>query len=59
MIENQEFHVRLVEDADSSINHFPKGRIFAKGNIENINVAIPINIFANLDVVENMHIGAN
>ena len=58
-IENQEFHVRLAEDVDVSINPFPKEGIFAKENMENISVTIPINIYVNLDVIENVHFGAN
>ena len=58
-IENQEFHVRLVEDVDVPINPFPKEGIFAEGNMENISVTIPINIYANPDVIKNVHVGAN
>ena len=58
-IENQEFHVRLVEDVDVPINPLPKEGIFDEGNMENIYVTIPINIFVNPDVIKNVHIGAN
>ena len=58
-IENQEFHVRLAEDDDVLINPFPKEGIFAEGNMENISVTIPISIYVNLDIIENVHIGAN
>ena len=58
-IENQEFHVRLVGDADIPINPLPREGIFSKGNMENIYVTIPINISANPNVVENVYIGPN
>ena len=51
--------MRLAEDVDISINTLPKEGIFAEGNIENIYVTIPINISANPDIIENVHIGAN
>ena len=37
----------------------PNKGIFVEGNMENIYVTIPINIYANPDVVTNVHIGAN
>ena len=49
----------LAEDVHLSINHLPKKGIFSEGNMENIFVTIPINIFENPDVIENVHIGAN
>ena len=49
----------VMEDVDLPINPLPKEGIFVEGNMENIFVTIPINIYVNLDVVENMHIGAN
>ena len=58
-IENHEFHVRLAKDIDVLINHLPKEGIFAKGNMENISTTIPINIFVNLDFMENIYIGTN
>ena len=58
-IENQEFHMRLAGDADIPINPLPREGIFAEGNMENISVTIPINISANPNIVENVHIGAN
>ena len=51
--------MRLEEDVDLSINPLPKEGIFSEGNMENIFVTIPINISANLDVIENVHISAN
>ena len=51
--------MRLVGDADIPINPLPREGIFAKGNMENIFVTIPINIYANPNVVENVYIGAN
>ena len=38
---------------------YPGKELCPKGNMENISATIPINISANLDVVENIHIGAN
>ena len=58
MIENQEFHMRLVDDVDMLINPLPREGMFAKGNMENISATIPINISVKPDVVENIHIGA-
>ena len=58
-IENQEFHLRLAEYFDLPINPLPKEGIFVEENMENIYVTIPINIFANSNIVENVHIGAN
>ena len=49
--------MRLEEDVDIPINPFPKEGIFSEGNMEKIYVTIPINMFANHDVVENVHIG--
>ena len=51
--------MRLAGDADTLINPLPKEGIFVEGNMENISVTIPINIYANPNVVENVHIGAN
>ena len=58
-IENQEFHMRLLDDVDTPINPLPREGMFVEGNIENISTTIPINIFVNPDVVENIHIDAN
>ena len=58
-IENQEFHMRLPDDVDTPINPLPRKGMFAEGNMENIFATIPINISINLDVVENIYIGAN
>ena len=58
-IENQEFHVRLAGDADIPINPLPREGIFSKENMENISITIPINIFANPNIVENVYIAAN
>ena len=55
-IENQEFHMRLSDDVDTPINPLPREGMFAEGNMENISATIPINIFVNLDVMENIHI---
>ena len=51
--------MRVAEYVDVLINPLPKEGIFVEGNTENIYVTIPINISVNLDIVENMHIGAN
>ena len=51
--------MRLADDVDVPVNPLPRERMFAEGNIENISATIPINISVNLDVVENIHIGAN
>ena len=56
-IENQEFHVRLAGDVDIPINPLPREGIFAKGNMANISVTIPINISVNPNIVENVYIG--
>ena len=58
-MENQEFHMRLTDDVDTPINPLPREGMFVEGNMENISATIPINIFVNLDVVENIHIGAD
>ena len=51
--------MRLVGDVDTPINPLPREGIFSKGNMENISAMIPINIFTNPNVVENVHISAN
>ena len=51
--------MRLAGDADTPINPLPREGIFAEGNMENISSTIPINISANQNIVENVHIGAN
>ena len=51
--------MRLAGDVDTPINPLPREGIFSKGNMENIFVTIPINISANPNIVENVHIGAN
>ena len=51
--------MRLANDVDMPINPLPREGMFAKGNMENISATIPINIFVNPDVVENIHIDAN
>ena len=58
-IKNQEFHMRLASDVDAPINPLPREGIFAEGNMENISATIPINISANPNVLENVHIDAN
>ena len=58
-IENQEFHMRLADDADTPINPLPREGMFAEGNMENIFITIPINISVNPNIVENVYIGAN
>ena len=58
-IENQEFQVRLTDDVDTPINPLPREGMFAEGNMENIYVTIPINIFANPNIIKNVHIGEN
>ena len=50
--------MRLEEGVDSPINPLPKEGFFVEGNMENISDTIPINISANLDVIENVYIGA-
>ena len=51
--------MRLGGDVDTPINPLPREGIFAEGNMANISATIPINISANPNVVENVHIGAN
>ena len=51
--------MRLAGGVDIPINTLPREGIFAKRNMENIFVTIPINISANPNIVENVHIGAN
>ena len=51
--------MRLAKDVDLSINPLPNEGIFAEGNMANISVTIPINISANPDIIESVHIGAN
>ena len=58
-IENQEFHVRLVDNVDLSINPLPNEGVFVEGNMENISTTFPINISVNPNVIENVHISAN
>ena len=58
-IENQEFHVRLIDDVDTLVNSLPREGMIDEGNMENIYVTIPINISTNPDVVKNVHIDAN
>ena len=55
-IENQELHMRLVDDVDIPINPLPREGMFAEGNMENISTTIPINISINPNVVENIYI---
>ena len=56
-IQSSEFHVRLSEGVDQSINNFPKERVFFEGNMANISTTIPINISTKPDVMENVYIG--
>ena len=58
-VENQEFHMRLLDDVDTPINPLPREGMFGEGNMANISTTIPINISVNPNVVENIHIGAN
>ena len=51
--------MRLEEGVDLVINPLAKEGVFYKGNMPNISATIPINIFANPNVVENVHIDAN
>ena len=51
--------MRLAGDADTPIKPLPREGIFAEGNMENISTTIPINISANPNIVENLHIGTN
>ena len=51
--------MRLSDHVDAPINPLPREGMFAQGNMANIFATIPINIFVNLDVMENIHIGAN
>ena len=51
--------MRLAGDADIPINPLPREGIFAEGNMEKISITIPINIFANPNIVENVYIGAS
>ena len=57
-IDNEKLHVILEEGVDLSINPFPKEGVFVEGNLEIIFATIPINIFANPNVIENVHICA-
>ena len=49
--------MRLTCDVDIPINPLPREGIFAKGNMENISVTIPINISTNPNIVESVYIG--
>ena len=49
----------LEGDVDTHINPLPREGIFVEGNMENIYSTIPINISANPNVVENVHIDVN
>ena len=51
--------MRLACDADIPIYPLPREGIFAARNMANISVAIPINISANPNAMENVYIGAN
>ena len=51
--------MKLTGDVDTPINPLPREGIFAEGNMVNIFATIPINISANPNVVENVHIGTN
>ena len=51
--------MRLAGDFDMSINPLPREGMFAEGTMENISTTIPINIFVNPNVVENVHINTN
>ena len=51
--------MRLVSDVDTPINPLPREGIFAEGNMANISTIVPINISANPNIVENVHIDAN
>ena len=51
--------MRLADDVDMPINSLAREGMFTEGNMENISPTIPINISVNLDIVENIHIGAN
>ena len=51
--------MRLAGDVDTPINPLSREGIFAEGNMANISITIPINIYANPNVVENVHISAN
>ena len=49
----------LTGDVDTPINPLPREGIFAEGNMEKISTTIPVNISANPNVVENVHIDAD
>ena len=51
--------MRLADNVDTPINPLPREGIFTEGNMENISTTIPIKIFVNPSVVENVHISAN
>ena len=51
--------MRLEGNVDTPINPLPREGIFTEGNMEKISTIIPINISANPNVVENVHISAN
>ena len=51
--------MRLAEGVDLPVNPFPKGGVFAKGNMENISTIIPVNISEKNNVMENIHINVS
>ena len=51
--------MRLAGDFGTPFNPLPREGIFVEGNMENISATIPINSFANPNIIENVHIGAN
>ena len=58
-IENSEFHAKLAQGVDLPVDPLPKEGLFTEANMENISTTISINISANPNVMENVHIGAN
>ena len=50
--------MRLENDVDMPVNPLPREGMFDEGNMENIYTTIPVNIFVNPEVVENIHIDA-
>jgi hypothetical protein len=57
-IENGEFKSTIVRSVDRTVNPLARHGVYAEGNMANISEMIPINISRNLDVVENVFIGA-
>jgi ribosomal protein S17 len=57
-VENGEFKSTVSRSVNWTVNHFDKNGVYTEGNVVNILETIPINISKNLDVIENISIGA-